>query len=260
LKKQVLVINYHQIDAGLTSVIPAIDKVFAVRKSDFEEQVKVLVRHKIPVVSLDDLVNDRITSGFAVALTCDDGNLSDYEIIYPLLKANGMTATFFWLTGKPGFISREKAHEMISDGFSIGSHGISHSDLTKLNTSDLDKELMFSKMTLEKEIQKHVDYFSFPFGAYNNRTIEQSKKAGYKAVLTTNPKLNFPSNKTFIIHRWSVKRSTSLKYFEAILTNKIALKKFILVSKFRKFALKVLGRTVSDRLNLLIHSKTLSTD
>ena len=240
--------------------MPAIDKVFAVRKSDFEEQVNVLVEQKIPVVSLADLVNDRITEDFAVVITCDDGNLSDYEIIYPVLKANGMTATFFWLTGKRDLINHSQAQEMIMNGFTIASHGITHLDLTKLDLEEQVNELEASKRTLEERLQIPVEYFSFPFGIYNNIAIEQSKKAGYKAVFTTDAKLNYPGERPFVIHRWSVKRSTSLKHFEAILTNKIALKKFILVSKFRKFAIKVLGRPVSDRLNILIHSKTPSTD
>jgi peptidoglycan/xylan/chitin deacetylase (PgdA/CDA1 family) len=260
LKKQVLVINYHQIDAGLTSAIPAIDKVFAVKKSTFEEQVKVFVKNKIPVISLADLVNNRITQDFAVVLTCDDGNLSDYQIIYPVLKANEMTATFFWLTGKPDLINSGQAQEMIKDGFTIASHGITHRDLTKLDLEDQYNELEGSKRILEEAVKIPVDYFSFPFGIYNNRTIEQSKKAGYKAVLTTGARLNYPGERPFVIHRWSVKRSTSLKQFESILTNNKALKKFILVSKIRKFAFKVLGRPVSDRLNLFIHSLTHSTD
>ena len=109
MKKQVLVINYHQIDAGLSSGLSAIDKIFSVRKSSFEDQAKLLFDHKIPVVSLYDLVNDHVTADFSVAITCDDGNASDAKIIYPVLKEFGFTATFCWLAKTLDVLSREKA-------------------------------------------------------------------------------------------------------------------------------------------------------
>ena len=87
------------------------------------------------------------------------------------------------------------------------------------------------------------------------KTLEQAKNAGYIAGLTTDVKLNYPVGKPFLIHRWSVKRSISLKKFEAVVTNKKALKKLIIESKIKKFVLHVFGRQVSDKINVLIHLK-----
>ena len=260
MKKQVLVINYHRVDTGLTPGLPAIDKIFAVRRTDFERHIQTLVDHNIPVVSCADMVDGNIPASFSVAITVDDGNDSDFGIVYPLLKANGMTATFFLLAGKEGFLDRQQLREIIDNGFSVGSHGITHRELTKLNPQELKHDLEFSKKILEDITEQPVDFFSFPYGINNKKTIRQAKNAGYKAVFTTDARLNYPDEKLFVIHRWSVKRSTSPGEFEAILTNKKALQKLILKSKIRKMAFMFLGRLLADRLNIFIHSGTQSID
>ena len=254
MKKQVLVINYHRVDAGLLSGIPAIDQIFSVKKSSFEDQVMALVKNKVPVVSCADLVNGKITEMFSVAITVDDGNASDFEIVYPVLKENGMTATFFLLSGKQEFLKKHELRKLIEDGFSIGSHGITHRELNRLGPAELQHELEYSKKILEQETACSVDFFAFPFGSYNKKIIRMAEIAGYKAVFTTDAVLNPPESRPFVIHRWSVKKTTSLKQFERIVTDRNFLKRFIFFSKTRKFVRSVIGRRLSDRLNLLFCS------
>lgn len=254
MKKRVLVLNYHRISTDPERNENTIERVFSVTKPNFKAQVETLARLGIPVISLDDFGNDKIDHQFSVAITIDDGNHSDYEIVYPVLKAHGMTATFFFLADRLDFISREQVNEMIADGFSIGSHGISHIDLTKLNNAELKHELEQSKKVISEKTGQEVKYFSFPFGIYNNRTIEQSIKAGYRAVLSTNAMLNQPAKKIRIIHRWSVKRSLSARKFERILRSKFAMKQMITGARFRKFFFRIIGRSIADRINGFIHS------
>jgi peptidoglycan/xylan/chitin deacetylase (PgdA/CDA1 family) len=254
LKKQVLVLNYHQIDAGFKDSKPAIQKLFAVTRTSFENQVNLLLKHKIPVISIYDIINNKVADDFSVAITCDDGNASDFGIVYPLLKKHGMTATFFYLAGEPGSINREQAREMIRSGFHIGSHGLTHRDLSKLSPEEQQVELESSKNIIENEIGRPVDFFSFPYGIYSGKIMEQAKKEGYKAVLTTDSQLNFPAGRPFVIHRWSVKRTTSLRQFEKILTRRSVRNQLVFKAKIRKFAFRVLGRNLSDRLNLFLYS------
>jgi peptidoglycan/xylan/chitin deacetylase (PgdA/CDA1 family) len=254
LKKQVLVINYHEIDSGFSAEKPAIEKLFSVTLPSFESQVNLLSKHKIPVISLYDLINNEAIADFSVAITCDDGNASDFGIVYPLLKRQRMTATFFYLAGKPGSVKREQARDMISNGFYIGSHGLTHRDLSKLSPDEQQVEMESSKKIIENKIGHPVDFFSFPYGIYSGRLIEKAKEAGYKAVFTTDSKLNYPAERPYLIHRWSVKRTTTVQQFEKILTDRSARKRFVFGAKIRKFVFRVLGRHISDRLNLLIHS------
>ncbi len=251
MKKEVLVINYHQIDTGKDNGIPEYDRIYSVQNSFFESQIRVLIKNAIPVVTLNDILNNNISSPFSVAITVDDGSCSDYEIIYPFLNRNNIKATFFLLTNKE--INWEQIIEMNAHGFAIGSHGIAHRDLTKLDVLELRKELEHSKKLIEEKAKQKVEFFSLPFGRYNQKVLTLGKAIGYKAMLSTDVRLNNPGSNSFIIHRWSVKRTTSVKDFEKTLLNQGRLKRKIHVSKIKKILLKVLGKPVSDQLNMLLN-------
>jgi len=251
LKKEILILNYHQIDNGNYDDSSALDKIYAVRDTAFKEQVDALLSNKIPVVSLNDIYNDTIDASFAVSITADDGNNSDYEVIYPLLNKHNIPATFFLLTNKN--INWSRINEMIGEGFSVGSHGISHCDLTKLSRSELRMELEQSKKLIEDKTNQAVDFFSLPFGLYNQKVMAAGREAGYKALLTTTVRLNDPKKNRFILHRWSIKRTTSLEEFEHVLLSRKRLKRKIYISTLKSALRKKLGKSISDQLNLIFN-------
>lgn len=253
MEKEVLVINYHQITPEGSDVGSKINRIYCVNKSIFEEQIRTLIKNKIPILTIDDILNDNLHSPLSVAITVDDGNSSDYQIVYPFLKRNNIKATFFLLTNK--HVNWNHINEMINQGFVIGSHGVSHRNLTKLNESEVMRELLDSKKTIEKNTHRPVNYLAFPFGLYNGKTVHLAKKAGYKAVLTTDIKTNKSSDNSFIIHRWSIKRTTSVKEFEKALLNRSHLNTKIRKSMINKFIKKVIGKRISDQLNILINKQ-----
>lgn len=53
----------------------------------------------------------------------------------------------------------------------LGYHSFSHRDLTLLNETELFKEVTSPI---------HVDYFSYPYGLFNDRVVSAVKEAGYK--------------------------------------------------------------------------------
>jgi peptidoglycan/xylan/chitin deacetylase (PgdA/CDA1 family) len=197
-------------------------------------------------------VNNRLTDEFSVVLTFDDGNLSDVETVYPKLKANKIKATFFMLAGMP---ANSKywglMPELLKDGFTIGSHGFSHSDFMRLKAKEQQAELLLSKNELESKIGRRVNYFAFPFGRYTNESLKLAKLAGYTAVLTTDVKLNYPESDPYVFHRWSVKQNTSLKEFEGMVTNQSVLRRKIKASMVKKGIKKVIGKNLSDYLNVV---------
>lgn len=254
MKKIVLILNYHRIDGKPGSPAKAIDNVFTLGAATFESQIKILAAQNIPVISLDDLLNNRMIDEFSVAITCDDGNPSDFEIVYPVLKKYGMTCTFFWKTNNLDFIKAGQVREMIEDGFIIGSHGLSHQDLAKMKTGELMRELADSKKILEELTGSPVHYFAFPFGIYNNRTIEQSTRSGYKALFSTDAELITPGKASLVFGRWSLKWDVSPGQFERIITNKNALKSFVFRANMKKFVRRAVGRGMADKINLLLFS------
>lgn len=70
--------------------------------------------------------------------------------------------------GVPGYLTSEEIREL-SGKFVIGSHGHTHSDMTRTTAPDV--EMRHSKTRLEKITGKKIQHFAFPYGAYDQRTI-----------------------------------------------------------------------------------------
>lgn len=126
----------------------------------------------------------------AVILAFDDGHADHYSNAYPVLKKHGAKAVFFIISGKPDqdpkFANRAQVKELADAGFEIGSHSISHRNLTSLGTSALIEELSGSKAVLEAKIWKPVISFCYPAGRFNAKVLKEVQKH-YLFARTTQP-------------------------------------------------------------------------
>lgn len=70
----------------------------------------------------------------------------------------------------------------------IGAHTVNHFPLTRLDSNDLEFEILESKKRLEKYIQQPVEHFAYPFGKISEATFrefEMVKSLGLKTATTT---------------------------------------------------------------------------
>jgi peptidoglycan/xylan/chitin deacetylase (PgdA/CDA1 family) len=123
-----------------------------------------------------------------IILTFDDGYRSVYTEAFPLLKEYGFRATLYLHTAKintPGGLTTEMTKEMAGYGLEIGSHSLTHPDLTKISPAKLRNEIRLSKKQLEELTGQEVTTFCYPAGRYNSRVREEVMKAGYLGAVTT---------------------------------------------------------------------------
>jgi peptidoglycan/xylan/chitin deacetylase (PgdA/CDA1 family) len=123
-----------------------------------------------------------------VRLTFDDGNVSDIEIVLPALLMRSMRATFFICTSrldKPGFLSQAQVRELQAHGMRIGSHGIAHLSWRRLPGNLLWEEVAGSKRVLERVCGNLIEAAACPFGAYDRTVLSDLRRAGYRAVYTS---------------------------------------------------------------------------
>ena len=144
----------------------------------------------------------------SVLITMDDGYRSVYNIAYPILKKYGFHATFFIYTDFVGVsslaITWNQLREMKTNGFTIGSHTMFHSDLTKKKDGETEagfiarikKELFGSKKIIDKKLEQDTWIFAYPYGRYDQRTLEFTRLAGYKIAMSVtrggNPFFAYP--------------------------------------------------------------------
>ena len=208
------ILMYHEIGDGPNSLYVA-DQHFA-------EQMRYLYDNGYRVVSLaeaNEMLLKQEVSSQTVALTFDDGYLSFYTKVWPLLKEYNFGATVFVITdfiGNYNYVSWDHIHEMSNCGIEIGSHSQSHPSLPVLNDVGLSKQISGSKEILEQNGLTIVS-FCYPSGQYNTNAVNQVMKSGYKAAVTTKFGIASSNNSHYLLPRVRINRATNLKNFEKLI-------------------------------------------
>lgn len=118
--------------------------------------------------------NTLITSSSRIVITFDDvgnGN-SVWETAYPILEQYGFKAVAYCIVQS---VNRSTAitnlKMLVQNGWEIGSHTMTHPDLTALPGEKLLSEILDSKIWLEDHIQTSVSSFAYPYSSYNPSII-----------------------------------------------------------------------------------------
>jgi peptidoglycan/xylan/chitin deacetylase (PgdA/CDA1 family) len=189
------ILTYHKIgsqfELGITWVTP----------SRFRRHLDLLSGAGKRFVNASDLVFDG-ADGNGVSLTFDDGYESVYTHVLPEMSGRGITGTVFPVVGSIGrdnlwdvrlsikrfrHLSWKQLSQLARTGFEIGSHTISHRDLTRLGSAALKRELRDSKNMLQDRVGVEVRAIAFPFGRYNARVIDEAADAGYTCGFASSP-------------------------------------------------------------------------
>ncbi len=195
------VLYYHKIDYPKKD---AVYKGLYVTPKQFERQVALLKLFGYDTVNpkeiLSFVLGHKLPVKKPLLITFDDGYENNYLNAYPILKDAGFSSLIFISTGfigkknaisderekaKENFLNKSEIKEMFESGFFIGSHGINHYFLDRLEEGVLIGELIASKAYLENITGAPVDFFSYPFGAYNAKVMRAVKNAGYTGAFTT---------------------------------------------------------------------------
>jgi peptidoglycan/xylan/chitin deacetylase (PgdA/CDA1 family) len=115
-----------------------------------------------------------------VSITFDDGWTNQYTNAFPLLKQYGLPATFYIISGEltdqPDYMSATQVKNLQVAGNEIGSHTITHPDLTTVSATQLQNEMKNSQATLQSVVGVPITNFAYPYGAYNANTIAVGKQ------------------------------------------------------------------------------------
>ena len=149
-----------------------------------------------PDMLLDFLRFRRQIPKKSVMVTIDDGYKSGLKTAAPILLEFGFSAIFFIYTDYIGVSDKaltwQDLRRLKADGFYIGSHSTSHSDLSRKLEEEtneeyqkrLYKEIVLSKQTIDRKLNQNTIIFSFPYGRYNKHVMALSRKAGYEMAVT----------------------------------------------------------------------------
>lgn len=201
----------------------------------FEEHIKYLSEHGYTCITLKQLENHLYHHAElpdkSIMITFDDGYLSNYEYAYPILKKYNFKAVLFPttinITKKPvEFTSKGLPRWSFdhfveaSDVFEYGSHSHDlHLKDEQMVPYILAKDKQYVRHDLDKSrfMLGNTTAFAYPFGYYDDSSIENLKESGYRLAFTVEEDKVTPNTKPFEIPRYGVFPWTSIQNLEYIL-------------------------------------------
>lgn len=208
---EIPVLCYHNIKSAIAHHAPEL----TVTDSVFHLQIKMLHDSGYHSITVDDLYN-YLTKGSSlpakpVMITFDDSHQEHFAIADKELKKYGFKGVYFVETivlDKPNYLTRQEIKQLSDEGNTIACHTYDHPLVTKLKDDEWPRELDQPRKLLEQITGKPVDYFAYPYGAWNQRAVEELKKRGVKAAFQLSDQQSatdplFTIRRIMVSDRWS---------------------------------------------------------
>lgn len=203
-KSGVPIIMYHNI-----STIPfrAKKRSLYLHPKIFEQQIEQLQKHRYKSITVSELIEEassnydnNLRMNSHVILTFDDGCSQAAQESLPVLKKQGFNAIQYIVADRIGslntwdialgernirLMTKSEIFEWLKAGHEIGSHTLSHVNLTAVPLRQAREEILSSKKKLEDTFGISVKHFCYPYGAYNQTIIDLVLEADYESAVTT---------------------------------------------------------------------------
>lgn len=151
-------------------------------------------------LTVDDYALGRVDEPLAftrglVSITFDDTWTNDGRTLFTLAE-HGFVVDLFAATDIVALGTEngiERVQDLLDAGHGLGSHSVSHRDLTTLTTAELEAELVDSKAAIAATFDRDATAFASPFGIYNTPVLDLIARH-YDLHRTTNAGFNTPTN------------------------------------------------------------------
>lgn len=184
------ILTFHSIDTT--------NSVLSFHPKAFLHLIQSLVESGIPIVTLDNLLDENCTKG--VVITFDDGMASVFTEALPVLKEFSVSAHLFLTTSVVGgdnywqtqpdnapkfrMMNWDQIAACQSAGVSIEAHTHTHPKLSVLTAQQIQTECLLCDEIIENKLGRKPKYFAYPYGAYDEKARKFASNQ-YKATVTT---------------------------------------------------------------------------
>ncbi|HVE12499.1 MAG TPA: polysaccharide deacetylase family protein [Elusimicrobiota bacterium] len=135
-----------------------------------------------------------------ILITFDDGSATVLSEGLPLLKRHGFVAMVFMVSSRLGGpavwdgeteasghrqLTSAELRVLRGEGWTIGSHTVTHPRLIGLAAPERAKELADSKNELEAALGQEAACFAYPYGDFDPGLREAVSRAGYRIAFAT---------------------------------------------------------------------------
>jgi len=155
-----------------------------------------------------------------ITITFDDGFLNNLTEAAPSLRQAGVRAINFLVADRIGQTSDWEAREggeadplmnelqireWLAAGHWIGAHTCTHPRLSLLSRKEAREEIFSCKKKLEDRFGIPMEHFAYPYGDYNETTVELVQEAGFQTACTMHRGINLSDTSPFELMRWTAR-------------------------------------------------------
>lgn len=173
--------------------------IWAVSANSFRRQMELLKENGWHSALFSDLLDADSLPEKSVVITFDDGFVDNFNNGFRVLSDLGMRATWFLISQKigerfsppsdvgssAGMLNEGQVREMMVAGMEIGAHTRTHAVLPELSADEVWDEVKGSKDDLERLLGAEVASFAYPFGRYDQASVDAVIKAGFRCACST---------------------------------------------------------------------------
>jgi peptidoglycan/xylan/chitin deacetylase (PgdA/CDA1 family) len=203
----------------------------------FESHLKYLADNGYKVIPLGELVDYYLgkrgaPSPHSVAITVDDGHISVYRDMVPLVRRYHFPVTLFIypsaISNAPYAMTWGQLREIKETGlFDLQSHTFWHPNfkiekkrLTPVEyDSFVNTQFKRSREKLEKELNVRANMLAWPFGIYDDELIHKAQQAGYVATFTMERHPASALDRAMALPRYLMTNTERGKTFTTVLSN-----------------------------------------
>jgi peptidoglycan/xylan/chitin deacetylase (PgdA/CDA1 family) len=196
---------------------------YAVSAAEFKNQMEQLKYWGYSTITVKQLV-DHIKIGHTlpprpIIISFDDGYLDIFENAFPIMEQYGFTGTVYVVANRldaDGFLQVEELQELLDHGWEVGSHGMTHTELTQ-NHALVRQEILHSRLDLENALDTKVFSFAYPFGLVDWYVSSKVFDYGYRAAVGVGKIMEHSFGTVYNLSRREVQGDTDLEAFADLL-------------------------------------------
>ena len=226
---RVPILMYHRI-AVIQGDEPAITVDLTVDPGEFRLQMEWLHEHGYRTITqtqlFEALEEGKPLPDKPVMLTFDDGYRGIARVAAPIMSTYGFVGTAYVITDRivrnpaadPTWLTWNQLRILEQRGWDIGSHTVAHTEIPRLSEADAMQTLRRSRRALERNLGHPVQWFCYPAGRVDAKSVEWVRRAGYVLATTTESGDVLSASDPLRLPRVRVSNSTGVRGLAAALS------------------------------------------
>jgi peptidoglycan/xylan/chitin deacetylase (PgdA/CDA1 family) len=226
---EVPILMYHRI-AVLKGDEPSVTVGLTVDPGEFQLQMAWLHDQGYTTITQLQLYNALMEGAplpnKPIMLTFDDGYRGVATVAAPMMSQFGFVGTAYIITDRiaqnrktaPTWLTWPQLRILEQRGWDIGSHTVSHTEIPNMSPEAAMKTLRQSRFALERHLGHPVQWFCYPAGSVDAKSVEAVKEAGYVLATTTKSGVTLSAQDPLQLERIRISNTTGVRGLAAALS------------------------------------------